>query len=368
MAHTLSAGLLQPLPILEQIWDDIAMDFTIGLPSSSGFTVILVVIDRLSKYAHFPPIKVAEVFVKMVVKLHGILKMIVSDRDKVFLSHFWKQLFKLSGTSLHMSIAYHPQTGGQSEALNKFLEMYLRCFTHDTPKDWTRLLPWAEFWYNTSYNHSCGMSPFKIVNGQDPPTLPYRQHFVALYKNQKLSMRFFGPFPVIERIGQVAYKLLLPSTTKIHLVFHCSQLKLCKGDHSQSYVSLPITHIDVQPVIQPVEILQSKVPQHLVKWEGLDSHHATWEDQFTLQQAFPDFNLEGKVGLNGVFDVAPDDIVSNTERQMTSAPNDIVRCTPNDILSSRDRTTDASCTLNDILSNREEGRELRRGTCQRHIK
>ncbi|WVY96655.1 hypothetical protein V8G54_028806 [Vigna mungo] len=306
-AHTLPAGLLQPLPIPEQIWDDIAMDFIIGLPSSNGFTVIFT--DYSSK-------SVAEVFVKTVVKLHGIPKTIVSDRDK--------QLFKLSGTSLHMSTAYHPQSDGQSESLNKFLEMYLRCFTYDSLKDWARLLPWAEYWYNTSYHHSCGMTPFKIVYGRDHPTLfmkkhadkkrkfmkklqPYRQHSVALRKNQKLSMRFFGPFPVIQRIGQVAYKLLLPPTTKIHPVFHCSQLKLCKGDPSQSYVPLPITHTELPPVIQPAAILQSRlilrgshqVPQHLVQWEGIDMDNATWEDQSTLQQVFPDLNLEDKVGLNG---------------------------------------------------------------------
>nr|KYP42427.1 hypothetical protein KK1_036173 [Cajanus cajan]KYP42432.1 hypothetical protein KK1_036178 [Cajanus cajan] len=135
---------------------------------------------------------------------------------------------------------------------------------------------------------------------------PYRQHSVALRKNQKLSMRFFGPFPVIQRIGQVAYKLLLPPTTRIHPVFHCSQLKPCKGDHSQPYVPLPINNTDLQPVIQLVAILQSRVilrgqqqiPQYLVQWEGLDAANATWEDHLTLQQAFPDLNLEDKVGLN----------------------------------------------------------------------
>ncbi|WVY98353.1 hypothetical protein V8G54_030504 [Vigna mungo] len=201
-------------------------------------------------------------------------------------------------------------------------------------------------------------------------------------------------------MSQVAYKLLLPPTTKIYPIFHCSQLKLCKGDHSQSYVPLPITHIDVQLIIQHTKILQSRVilrdlhqvPQHLVQWEGLDSDHATWEDQFTLQQAFRDFNLEGKVGLNGggivthavgldhsvahngrVYDVALNDIMSNIERQMTFELNDMssrnrtteVYCITNNILSSRDRTADARCTPNDILSNKEEGRKLHRGTRQR---
>ncbi|WVZ08097.1 hypothetical protein V8G54_021443 [Vigna mungo] len=150
--------------------DDIAMDFITGLPSSNDFMVILVVVDRLSKYGHFPPLKadysnksVVEIFVKSVVKLHGIPKIIVSDRDK--------QLFKLSGTSLNMSTAYHPQSDGQSESLNKCLEMYLRCFTYESPKYWAKLLPWAEYRYNTSYHHSCGRTPFTIVYGRDPPAL-----------------------------------------------------------------------------------------------------------------------------------------------------------------------------------------------------
>ncbi|MCH90455.1 hypothetical protein A2U01_0011371, partial [Trifolium medium] len=135
------SGLLQPLPIPDQVWDDVAMDFITGLPNSFGFTVIMVVIDRLTKYSHFMAQKtdytsksVAEAFMNQIVKLHGIPKSIVSDRDKVFTSSFWQNLFKLQGTSLAMSIAYHPQTDGQSEALNKCLEMYLRCFTFQNPK------------------------------------------------------------------------------------------------------------------------------------------------------------------------------------------------------------------------------------------
>lgn len=117
--NTLPAGLLQPLPIPQQVWEDVAMDFITGLPNSFGWTVIMVVIDKLIKYAHFVPLKadysskvVAEAFMNNIVKLHGLPKSIVSDRDKVFTSSFWQHLFKLQGTTLAMSSAYHPQSDG----------------------------------------------------------------------------------------------------------------------------------------------------------------------------------------------------------------------------------------------------------------
>ncbi|CAH9143923.1 unnamed protein product [Cuscuta epithymum] len=374
--NSLPSGLLEPLPIPALIWEDVAMDFITGLPSSNGYTVIMVVIDRLSKYAHLASLKsdfnskqVAELFIKTVVKLHGFPKTIISDRDKVFTSQFWQHMFKLSGTTLKLSTAYHPQTDGQSEALNKCIEMYLRCFTFANPKEWCKLLPWVEYWYNSSFHHSTGITPFKAVYGREPPSLfrytfnhqdppsvqkqleerdailsqlkdnlqkaqqhmkkyadlrrkpfemevgdlalvklqPYRQHSVALRKNQKLGLRYFGPFPVIQRIGEVAYKLLLPPSARIHPVFHCSQLKPCKGDHATSYVPLPITTSEFGLTLQPEAILQSRVvirnqqqvPPGLIKWEGLEEHEATWEDIKAMQSAFPDFNLEDKVSFKG---------------------------------------------------------------------
>lgn len=107
----------------------------------------MVVVDRLSKYGHFIALKgnytsksVAELFMTHVVKLHGMPKSIVSDRDKVFTSNFWKHLFQLQGTTLAMSSAYHPQSDGQSEVVNKCLEMFLMCFTFNNPKAWYKAL------------------------------------------------------------------------------------------------------------------------------------------------------------------------------------------------------------------------------------
>ncbi|XP_072066659.1 uncharacterized protein [Arachis hypogaea] len=172
------AGLLEPLPIPSHIWQDISMDFIIGLPISHGCSVILVVIDRLSKFAHFIPLptdytapKVVEAFVQTVVSVHGILHSIISDRDKVFTSKFWEQYCGTHGITLARSSAYHPESDGQTEVLNRCLEMYLRCYTQENHKDWFKLLPWAAYSYNSSFHSAIGMTPFKAVFGRDPPSL-----------------------------------------------------------------------------------------------------------------------------------------------------------------------------------------------------
>jgi hypothetical protein len=133
-----SHGTLQPLPIPLAIWRDISMDFITGLHKSGNKSVIMVVADHLSKYAHlcalqhpFTTSTVAQLFMDQVFKLHGMLHSIVSDRDPTFTSNFWQELFKLQGTQLHLNTTYHPQTNGQTEVVNKCLETYLRCFASE---------------------------------------------------------------------------------------------------------------------------------------------------------------------------------------------------------------------------------------------
>lgn len=126
--HVKSPGLLKPLNIPEEPWKEIAMDFITGLPKSKGFEVIWVVVDRFSRYAHFialtHPISakgLAQIFFEQI-KLHGIPETIVSDRDSLFLNEFWQTLFKISGTKLCMSSAYHPQSNGCTQRVNQCLE------------------------------------------------------------------------------------------------------------------------------------------------------------------------------------------------------------------------------------------------------
>lgn len=118
-------GLLEPLPIPEEAWEIVAMDIIDGLPQSGNYNCILVIVDKFTKYAHFFGLnhpftvaKVAQTYLDNVYKLYGLPKAIISNRDPVFTSHFWKELFRIIGTELNMSIPYHPETDGQIECVN----------------------------------------------------------------------------------------------------------------------------------------------------------------------------------------------------------------------------------------------------------
>nr|GEZ56092.1 hypothetical protein [Tanacetum cinerariifolium] len=170
-------GLLQPLPIPNKTWESISMDFSKALPRSQGYTIIFVVVDRLTKYAHFMSLshpftaaEVAQEFLDTVYKLHGLPTSIVSDRDNVFLSNFWKELFKLLQVKFLMSTTYHPQTDGHTE---------------ERPNEWKKWLSLAELWYNSNFHTSIQTIPFEAVYGQPPPV--HVPHFQGLTKEGNLA-------------------------------------------------------------------------------------------------------------------------------------------------------------------------------------
>lgn len=259
---------------------------------------------------------VAHLFLDIVVKIHGMLHNLVSDWDPLFLSKFWQELFKLSGSKLRMSSAYHPQSDGQTEVLNRVIDQYLRSFVHQRPSSWGKFLLLAEWSYNTSIHTTTGMTPCKVTFGKQPPSITHyllgtsnidvvddfltsreaifaiarkkllkaqqtmknfadtkrrevqfevgdmvlvklrqrRQTSVIGAAQSKLAKCYYGPFCILEKIGPVAYRLELPPHSRIYPVFHCSLLKpFHQASASPTPVdSLPPNSVDNEPIITPL--------------------------------------------------------------------------------------------------------------------
>ena len=295
-----NTGLYMPLPVPAAPWHDVSMDFVVGLPRTQrGNDSIFVVVDRFSKMAHFIPCKktmdasyIADIYFTEVVKHHGVPKSIVSDRDTKFLSHFWRHLWKRMGTNLLYSSAYHSQTDGQTEVVNRTLGNLLRSLSAKKPKQWDSVLPQAEFAYNSSVNRSTGKTPFEVVYGKTPghyldlvpisnPAVTskkaedfavsiarvhgdvkkkleesngkYREAanahrrvkvfregdlvWVYLKKERfpygaynKLKEKKIGPCRILEKINDNAYKIELPSNIRTHPTFNVQDLSEYLGE------------------------------------------------------------------------------------------------------------------------------------------
>ena len=172
--HRHPAGLLQSLPIPEWKWEHITMDFVVGLPrTQQGNDAVWVIVERLTKSAHFLPIKItyslnklAELYIREVIRLHGMPVSIVSDRDPRFTSRFWPSLQEALGTRLRFSTAFHPQTDGQSERTIQVLEDMLRTSSLDFGGNWDKQVPLMKFTYNNSYQSSLNIAPFEALYGR----------------------------------------------------------------------------------------------------------------------------------------------------------------------------------------------------------
>ncbi|KAI3815298.1 hypothetical protein L1987_14960 [Smallanthus sonchifolius] len=172
--HQRPSGLLEQPEIPVWKWENQAMDFITKLPrTSSGYDSIWVIIDRLTKSAHFLPIredfkveKLARIYIDEVVNRHGVPVNIISNRDARFTSRFWQSLQKALGTRLDLSTAYHPQTDGQTERTIQTLEDMLRACVIDFGGNWDSHLSLIEFSYNNSYHTSINMAPFEALYGR----------------------------------------------------------------------------------------------------------------------------------------------------------------------------------------------------------
>ena len=180
--QTRAPGLLNVLPVPEARWQHITMDFILSLPMSDSNNAIWVIVDRLTKRAHFIPVSMgdnessaracASIFRKEYQRLHGIPETIVSDRDTRFTSIFWQEFMKLQGSLHKMSSAFRPNTDGQTERTNRFIEDYLRNYVHATQENWAELVYSAEIAYNSRVHESIKMSPFEADIGYIPRAVP----------------------------------------------------------------------------------------------------------------------------------------------------------------------------------------------------
>ncbi|GJR42130.1 putative reverse transcriptase domain-containing protein [Tanacetum coccineum] len=283
------SGLLVQPEIPQWKWENITMDFVTKLPrTAAGQDTIWVIVDHLTKSAHFLPMreddtleKLMRQYLKEVVSKHGVPVSIISDRDGKFTSHFWKSLHKALGTRLDMSTAYHLETDGQSERTIQTLEDMLRACVLDFGKGWDKHLPLVEFSYNNSYHTSIKAAPFEALYGRkcrspicwaeeikgSVEVSPWKG-VIRFGKRGKLNPRYIGPFKIIAKVGTVCYRLELPE--KLSRV-HISSKK-------------PVEHLEREGHAYGS---RSRIPIVKVCWNSRRGPEFTWEREDQMQKKYP---------------------------------------------------------------------------------
>jgi len=352
-------GELQPISPPARAWETVALDFIVKLPLSiepmtkARFDSIMVVTDKLTKYAYFIPYMesstatdLAYTFLREIISRHGVPKTLISDRDKLFTSNFWRSLMQQLGVKHKLSTAFHPQTDGQTERLNQMLEQYLRSYINYQQNNWVQLLPTAQMAYNSSENESMKMTPHKANYGYDyditttkptdteapmatimvdslteiqknlqqewiflqnrmkhyanqkrlpAPTLKEGDKVYLLRKNvkttrpsDKLDWKKLGPFKIKKKLSDINYTLSLPHGMRIHPTFHISLLEPAPRN----------AEIDVHTEIIPEQSIEYEVEkilrtrkgkkekEYLIKWKNYPNSENTWEPESNLTNCF----------------------------------------------------------------------------------
>nr|GEU76838.1 reverse transcriptase domain-containing protein [Tanacetum cinerariifolium] len=338
--HQKPLGLLQQPEIPEWKWEKLAMDLVIQLPrNSSGYDAIWVVVDRLTKSAHFLPIreeykteKLTRIYINEIVARHGVPASIISDRYGRFASHLWQALQEVLGTKLHISTTYHPETDGQSERTIQTLEDMLQACVMDFGSSWDTHLPLVEFSYNNNYHTSIKCTPFEALYGRKC-RYPIKERLKTVRNRQKsyadkrrkplefkvrdrvllkvspwkrvvrfgnkgkLAPRYVGLFEIEECVEPVAYRLKLPQELScVHDTFHVSNLKKCL---TEPYVQVPLDEIEIDEnlhfVEEPIEIVERdvkklkrrRIPLVKVRWNSRQGAEYTWEREDQFRKKYP---------------------------------------------------------------------------------
>ncbi|KAF8751497.1 hypothetical protein RHS01_08596 [Rhizoctonia solani] len=328
-SHSLETLEVPPFP-----FHTISYDFITGFPKSEGYDAILVVIDSFSKFGHFIPTSkkvsakgLANLFVTHIWKLHGLPVRTISDQGTTFTGKFLRALYQRLGIKPSFSSAYHPESDGQTERVNQFIEFYLRSYVAADHSDWVKWLPLAEYAYNNAKHAATGKTPFELVYGRNPimnpSTVPanvpeadlvadtlaqeWQEAESALRmtkermarpkgtNSNKLDPKRLGPFEVTEKISSHAYRLRLPDTLKIHDVFYVGLLSKAHESPSQPFPKKPPPEtIEGEEEYKVEQIIDSKQQRgkwfYLIKWKGYGPEDNSWEPEELLEHSQRRFN------------------------------------------------------------------------------
>ncbi|KAJ9519233.1 hypothetical protein QJQ45_017889 [Haematococcus lacustris] len=335
------AGLLQPLPIPERPWDSVSMDLIVKLPASgpNKYDSILVFVDRLTKMVHLvktwesmTATQYAKLFLEHVFRLHGMPRSVVSDRGPQFHNKFWAEVTKLLQVQVNLSSAYHPETDGQTERVNRVVEEMLRHFIRPDQRDWAEYLPLVEFAINNAWQESVRSTPFYLNYGYHPrlaelldlpQKVPQAHDFVKgmkkaveqarqclaraqkrmkSYQDNKRREALYLPGDMVllstqNMRGKAAVKLWLPDEwSRLHNVFHVPLVKPYRTDASGAVPGLagppPVQWLDGEPQHTVEKVVGHRLEpskgkrkgkskkrrlEFLVKWQGHGDEHNTWE-------------------------------------------------------------------------------------------